>query len=179
MSAFTLDDIPSFFDFFPEADVIPEFKALRNKRDDTIASHLLWYIRFLHDPEHEYVHRLPKANREELLKGYFKIKKTDLSSALFKAAEAWYSEHYMSRVKRSLALLHRKAEEAEKVLREGEMYSPEDIKKFTDALKALKEFRQELEIAEREFKSGIAKRAVKAFGKDQQINGAEDGSLWE
>lgn len=179
MSAFTLSDVPLFWDYYPDSNLIPEFKALRNKRDDTISSNIMWYIRFNVDPEHEYVHKLPKANREELLKEFFKIKKSDLSSALFKAAEAWYTEHYMSRVKRSLALLHRKAEEAEKVLREGEMYSPEDIKKFTDALKALKEFRQELEIAEREFKSGIAKRAVKAFGKDQQINGAEDGSLWE
>lgn len=176
---FTLQDIELFWNYFPDADCIPEFKAVRNKKGDERSSEIMWYIRFLVDPEHEYVHKLPKANREELLKDYFKIKKADLTSTLFKNAEAWYSEYYMSRVKRSLALLYRKAEEAEKVLREGEMYSPEDIKKFTDALKALKEFRQELEIAEREFKSGIAKRAVKAFGKDQQINGAEDGSLWE
>ncbi|HEY3525791.1 MAG TPA: hypothetical protein VGK47_06320, partial [Nitrososphaeraceae archaeon] len=74
--SFEISDIASFWDYYPDSDVIPEFKALRNKRGDTISSFLMWYLRFNYDPEHEYVQKLPKKEREELLQKYFKLKKS-------------------------------------------------------------------------------------------------------
>ncbi len=143
----------TFWETFPDCDAIPEFKALRAKRGDEASSRIMWYIRFVHDPEHEYVSKLPRKDRESLLVDYCNIKKKDLDSALFKSAETWYQSNYMSKAKRAFVMISTKLEQAEEVIRNGNIYAPEDIALWVNATKALKEFKIEYESAEATFNS--------------------------
>lgn len=160
--------------------MIPEFKALRNKRGDEASSRILWYIRFLYDPEHEYLANLPTAKRDELLIDYCHIKKSDLKTALFDGAVNYYKEYWMSEPKQAFNEIRAKIREAREALKGGTIYAPSDIKIYSEALKALKELKREYDAAESEFKSDVKSQITTFYGKkDQFIGGADDKSLFQ
>lgn len=171
--------IHQWWEYYPDCDVIPEFKALRNKRGDEASSRLLWYLRFMYDPEHEYISKLPRQGREELLVDYCGIKKSDKDSKLFQAAEKWYVENYMSKAKRVVRGMWDKMEEAEEVVRKSIIYAPGDIEAYDKDTKALLSLRRTLENAEAVMKSEIKQGTSKIYGKDIIVGAADDGSLYQ
>lgn len=169
----------SFWIKYPEADVIPQFNAIRKKRGDEASSRIMFYIRFLFDPEHEYLFDLPKENREALLIDYCKMKKTDLTSQFTKEAMDYYSQEFMSKPKRAFASIGRKIEEADKALDQGTIYAPSDIAIYVGALKSLKELKREYDSAKAEFLSDIKTSTKNMYGKkDTPVGRADDGSLF-
>ncbi len=172
--------LQTFWDLYPDADAIPPFKALRNKRGDEASSRLMFYIRFLHDPEHEYIQMLPRVGREELLKEYCSIKKTDLSSALFKAAEEWYQFNYMSKPKQALAVIGNKVEDAGKAIERGAIYAHTDIVEHVAAIKAFKELAMEYESAKAVVTQEIkSTRIAKQFGKNEIVRPVDTGEIYD
>lgn len=167
-----------FWEVYPDTLTIPEFAALKSKRGDAASSKIMWYIKFLNDPEHEYVGKLPRKDRDTLLVDYCGIKKSDLSSALFKAAEKWYVEKYMSAVKRVFMALKDKAEQMETMLLADVIYSPEDIPKYVIAMKALKEFKIEYDQTEQLFNSEVKSKVAKVFGTGEYIKPADNDPLF-
>lgn len=169
-----------FWEEHPDADVIPAFNALRKKRGDEASSRIMWYIRFLNDPLHEYIGSLPRADREKLLVDYCEIKKGDLTSPLFKAAEEFYKNDFMTEVRQVYDAIHEKVLQAKNAIRAGVIYAPEDIDTQVRALKAFKEFAREFEDARMALNAERkTSKLSKAFGKDEFIGPADSGTLFE
>lgn len=137
--------LDNFWTIYPDADIVKEFKALRNKRGDIPSSRMMWYIRLAIDPEHEYANILPKKEREALLVDYCQVKPKDLESALFKDAMLWYRTKWISKVKRVFIMIGEKLEQAELAIEMSEINTPEDIKINDEALTALANFKRHYE----------------------------------
>lgn len=137
--------LDQFWEIYPDADIIPAFKALRNKRGDQISSRLMWYIRLMMDPEHEYATILPKKEREALLIPYCQVKPKDFETALYKDALVWYRTKWISKVKRVFIMIGEKLEQAELAIEMSEINTPEDIKINDEALSALANFKRHYE----------------------------------
>lgn len=168
-----------FWEEYPDADAIPAFKALRNKRGDEASSRIMWYIRFLNDPLHEYVGSLPREDRDKLLIEYCQIKKADLNSPLFKAAVAWYVNEYMSETRKAFAALQEKIFQSEVAIRTGVIYSPDDIDTYNRAIKSLKELKREFDSSRHDLNEEKKEsRAAKMFGQDQFVSPADEGTLF-
>lgn len=168
-----------FFDEYPDAMVIPAFKALYTKRGAEAASKVMWYIRFLHDPEHEYISKLPRKDREELLKEYCGMKKQDLTSATFLEAEKWYTDNFMSKAKQVFMVYGEKLEQAREAIKTGVIYAPTDIGVFKDSLKDLKEFAALYDDVGHTMSQEIkASKTGKMFGKDEMVRPADNGGLF-
>ncbi len=164
----------------PDADAIPPFKALRTKRGDEASSRLMWYLTFLNDPEHEYVHKLPRKDRDELLKDYCEIKKGDLSSQLFKDADSWFQTNWLSAVKQTYAAFGDKIFDARNAIKTGVIFAPEDIETYKNALLSFKALVSEYEIAKNQFNSEVKSATTnKLFGTNKQVNPAADGSMFK
>lgn len=139
------DWLDKFWEIYLDAAIIPPFKALKNKRGDQVSSRLMWYLRFLIDPEHEYINTLPKKERETLLIDYCEVKPKDLETVLFKEAAAWYRTKWISKVKRVYIMIGEKLEQAELAIEMSEINTPEDIKINDEALTALSNFKKHYE----------------------------------
>lgn len=169
-----------FWEIYPDADAIKEFKALRNKRGDQISSRLMWYIRLMMDPEHEYVNILPKKERETLLLEYCQVKPKDLETSLYKDALSWYRTKWISKVKRVFIMIGEKLEQAELAIEFSEINTPEDIKINDEALTALANFKRHYE----EFGGLFAQEKKASVGAkyhgsgDTPVGPADSGGLF-
>lgn len=193
-------EFPNFWAEYPDAQVIEPFIKLRNKRGDEISSNLMWYIRLLNDPEHEYISKIPnirevvvqnhrdveqgievkkdkKSQREKILADYFGVKNTDTSSTLFKDAAQWYVEYWMPPTKRMLNSLQNRLFEAAKVADEFRVHTMEDIITSADAVEAYQNFKRLYDEAVANFNEDKKKKVV-GFGK-KQVSAAMSGELFK
>ena len=183
-----------FWTEYPDAGLIEQFAKLRSKRGDETSSHLMWYIKLLHDPEHEYISKIPnvkelaaqnaegqkvdkKSQREKILYNYFGLKSTDLSSTLFKEASQWYVDYYMPVSKRVLNIIQQRLFEAEHVLRGFTINTTADISTFVDHTEDYNKFKKLLDDAQANFNED-KKRKLKGFG-GKQVSAFMDGSLFK
>lgn len=167
-----------FWDYYPDARVIPPFAALLKKGEES-SSRIMWFLHFLHDPTHEFIAKLPYTDRQKLLFDFCEIKPKDTSSALYKAAEEWYTKEYLSKEKKNLKFFAEKVEQAGVAVRDAQIFAPTDIEDLTRGLKAYREIAEEYRKSQEETQKEVREeRTGRLFGKDDTVGAADDGSLY-
>lgn len=179
--AYKAEDLGDFWQQYPDAGLVPEFAALREKRADR-SSELMWYIKLMHDPSHEFMRHIPAAEREPMLKKALRVVKSDTETAFFKAAEEAMRTRFCSPAHRQVSLLREKLHSADRVLTEAEMFHPNDIKEILGAMQARGQMVKEYEDAVRAMAAhnGVAKAEREKLygGKGEEVRPSEDGSMF-
>jgi hypothetical protein len=173
-------EFPDFWDQFPDAGLIPEFEALRNKRKEK-SSDLMWYIRLRWDPSHEFLRVIKPEDRDAVLKKRFGVAKADLDSALFVAADKHYQYHYLSDAHRMYRIINEKILMIDDMLGQHFVASPREVPEILDAIKSRMELAKRLDEARQSMEainSQKREERTKMFGKREDVRPADAGDLF-
>lgn len=170
--------LPNFWEKYPDAIAVEDFAFLKNKCGDDKSSRIMWYIRLMNDPEHEYISRYPKAEREEIAIKITGFKKSDMKLEGYKRAEKWYVDRWLSPAAVGKVIIGDKIHEANDALQSKHIDSVEAIGEYTSGIKAYKILKTEYDEFCEMFKQQRTNR-VRLFGKEDAAGDAADGSLFK
>lgn len=169
-------DKVSFWETYPDAEVIGIFRELKRKRGPEKSSDMLWVIHCMMDPENQFMQHLPPKERVEELKKYYNVTDRDISSELFKSSVAWYKKNWISPTRRYLNSLREKIYQGQEYIESFSINSPDDIMMLSELQKAFGVFKKEHDEAENSFKAEGPTR--KKLG-GEPISAADDGSIFD
>lgn len=120
--------LPDFFEAHPEAIAIEAFRNLKEKKEN--ASQILYYIKFMVDPQFDHLRVLRPEDRTEELKKWLGIGEKDLFNskgemfAIIAKAEKWFKENWLDPTARLFAAHTEKVHQCTKIVEDYEIDSP-------------------------------------------------------
>ena len=175
-----ISGLPDFWTAYPEAAAIEVFRNLKEKRENSGA--ILYYIKLNHDPVYDHLRVLKPDERKEELKKWLGVEEKDLFNtkgqmySFVQKAEEWFIDNWLDPTSRLLKDSTDKVFQAEKVMRDYEIDSPEKIAGYATFLEAFQVMKTEYDKFLMMFKT---KEAVKKKHGGGEISDADSNEIFE